>query len=193
MFFTLLLNFLAINFAVFLLIIAIRFFKKWGKRGYLIYAYISLLLSALTLFLGLKDSSPLLYQAWFGIISGLSAWTVSEMAHEAGMLRIEKREGALHFGMVLTLTLVAWTYLPLALQFALALFLMNWGGHIIIFAGRDWLGKKTFTPISNLVSALIIFGEILYVFIAGADPLSLLWSATWIWIAVSMIVFSRLF
>ncbi len=193
MFFTLLLDFLAINFAVFLLIIAIRFFKKWGRSGYLIYAYISLLLSALTLYLGLKDSTPLLYQAWFGIISGLSAWTVSEMAQQSELLIIEKREGALHFSMVLLLTIIAWAHLPLALQFSLALFLMNWGGHIIIFAGREWIGKKILTPITNSISVLVIIGEIIYVSTVSGEPISLLWSATWIWIAVSMIVFSRIF
>lgn len=193
MFFTLLLNFLAINLVVFLLIILIRFFKKWGSMGYLIYAGISLILSTLSLYLGLRALAPPLFQAWYGIISGLAAWTVSEMAEESGLLEIEKKEGILHFIMVLSLSLIAQNYLPLALQFGLAIFLMNWGGHIIIFAGREWVGKKNLTPISNSFSILVIFGEIIYLFSMGGDPISILWSATWVWIAVSMMVFSRLF
>ena len=193
MVFTLLLNVLALNLVVFLLVIFIRFFKRWGRNGYLIYAGISLVLSILTLSLGLNTSNPLLFQAWFSILSGFCAWTVSEMANEAGMLEIEKGDGSLHFLMVLLLTLVAWTHLPLAMQFGVAIFLMNWGGHIIIFTGRHLIGKKRLTPIVDIVSILIVFGEIIYVFVTGGNPISTLWSATWVWIAISMIVFSRLF
>ena len=193
MIFTLLLNVLALNLAVFLLVIAIRFFKGWRRNGYLVYAGISLVLSAFTLSLGLDVSNPLLFQAWFGILSGLCAWTVSEMAHEAGMLGIEKRDGFIHFLLVLLLTLVAWTHLPLTIRFGITIFLMNWGGHIIIFAGRHLIGKKRLTPIVDIVSALVIVGEIIYVIATGRNPISNLWSATWIWIAISMIVFSRLF
>ena len=178
----LLLDFLAINLAVFFLIIFIRFFKKWKKRGYLVYAGISLLLSAISLYLGLRDSTPTLFQAWYGIISGLAAWTVSEMAQEAGLLEIEKKEGILHFSMVLSLSLISQNYLPLVLKFSLVLFLMNWGGHIIIFAGREWLGQKKLTPISNTVSVFLILAEIIYVFTVSGDPISTLWSAVWIWI-----------
>ncbi|HIE24536.1 MAG TPA: hypothetical protein EYP74_00895 [Anaerolineales bacterium] len=163
------------------------------KKGYLLYAGISLLLASITLSLGLYTSASPLFQAWCGIVSGLSAWTISEMAQQAGLLEIEKKEGSLHFGMVLLLSLIAWMRLPVALQFTLAIFLMNWGGHIIIFAGREWVGEKKLTPISNRISMLIILGEVSYILIADENSLSRLWSATWIWIAVSMIVFSRLF
>ncbi len=193
MIFLLLLNILALNLAVFLLVISIRFFKRWGKNGYLIYAGITLVLSAFTLSLGLNNSNPLLFQAWFGILSGLCAWTMSEMANEVGMLEIEKGDGSLHFLMVFLLTLIAWRHLPLAIQFGITLFLMNWGGHIIIFAGRHLLGKKRLTPLVDIISILIIFGEIIYTIVTGGNPISTLWSATWVWIAISMIVFSRLF
>ncbi len=193
MIFTLLFNVLALNLAVFLLVISIQFFKRWGRNGYLTYAGIALALSAFSLSLGLNDSASPVFQAWFGILSGLCAWTVSEMANEAGMLGIEKRDGSIHFLLVLLLTLIAWTHLSLAMQFGIALLLMNWGGHIIIFAGRHLIGKKRLTPIVDIISVSVILGEIIYTIVTGGNPISTLWSAAWIWIAISMIVFSRLF
>ncbi len=103
-----------------------------GTAGFVVYTIAAILVTGVCLRRSLKDDLSEVAGAWWGIIGGMAAWTVMELGEILGFAEVEDQEGVLMFLLVSIFVWLMWRHFPVGARFFVFIFLLNWGGHIII-------------------------------------------------------------
>ena len=118
------------------LILMIKLFKLLGTASYGICCLLVLAGSAWGLARAIDDRPSEVARAWYGVVGGFCAWTVTELGNVLGFASIEDWDGSLLLVLALLVLTVLWRRLPLGARFWGAIFAMNWGGHVVIHVQR---------------------------------------------------------
>ena len=178
------------------LIFLFRLLPGWGRRGYCLAAGLVGLGAVGLLALAVQETFEPRTAAWFGILGGLLGWTLAELSHEMGQISLEDPKIALMLGLFLAGTIILWPFFPHGAQFWLAVFTLNWGGHVFIRVCQQTFPRETTARIFALTAAgfgLLMLALIALPFFRPLDALSQLWAGTGIWFSLAMIFFLTLY
>lgn len=187
-------SFIIIFVFLFIFIIMLVPAKKLGIPGYLTYGVLCLGISTTCLHLSKKPSNSDIKNAWLGIVGGLAAWTVQEVSGSIGWVALEDGNGLILF-LLMTLTIfVLWSEFSIGPKFWFAMFLFNWSGHILLkgLYGICILNNPIFCTIMTIsayISAFILVGAFIWIFIKSSTRISRLWAANIAWLMATIIIY----
>jgi hypothetical protein len=175
------------------LILLIRSSQALGDSGQVAYMLVCLGLSLFSLRGSLAEKAGEMRRAWLGLCGGMLAWAVIEMAQLLGFAAIEDAGGSVLFLLAACVLGLLWQSLPLGARFWMALFFMNWAGHVLIFTQR-FLAQTVpvFTVTEKAMGFLaglgipVVFGLI---FIRATSRVQRLWGAVWVWFLTAVIYY----
>ena len=186
-----LLSALIIMVVMFPLIMMFRLLQAWGTMSYWAAAIIFLVAGSWMLYRATLEKLSEVGQAWYGIVGGLCAWTVTEISHELGMIDIEGFDVILFLAVVIAFLAILWKYFPTGAKFWIVIFMMNWVGHVYIHIGQEFLGEnaKTLFNLSAAGFGVLLVGLIYWIFARTTTRVQRLWGGLWIWQALAMFYF----
>ena len=186
-----LLSALIIMVVMFPLIMMFRLLQAWGTMSYWTAAIIFLVAGSWMLYRATLEKLSEVGQAWYGIVGGLCAWTVTEISHEIGMIDIEGFDVILFLAVVIAFLAILWKYFPTGAKFWIVIFMMNWVGHVYIHIGQEFLGEnaKTLFNLSAAGFGVLLVGLIYWIFARTTTRVQRLWGGLWIWQALAMFYF----
>ncbi|MBE2221916.1 MAG: hypothetical protein IAF02_10265 [Anaerolineae bacterium] len=188
-----LLSFVVMFLLMGMLIVLMKPFEAIGGWGMWSYLVLMFALGIGTLWLSIQERFSEVGNAWLGILGGMCAWSVTEMAGELGFVAVEDWDGIVLLLLTVATTAVLWRFFPVGPKFWFVLLFLNWGGHVFIklqryiFAGQSLLET---TYLLTVISLLLVIVAMLYwIFVRATTRIQRLWSAVYIWSAVSIIFF----
>ena len=173
------------------LIILFRFLTQWGTTSYWVAAVLCLVAGIWMLYRATLEKLSEVGAAWYGIVGGLLAWTVTEISHELGMIDIEDADVVLVLALFIAFLVVLWKYFPSGAKFWIMIFMMNWAGHVYIHVDQEVLGEaaKTLLIVTAAGYGLLLVGLFYWIFARTTSRVQRLWGGLWVWHALSMIFF----
>jgi hypothetical protein len=174
------------------LIFLIRPFEALGNVGILIFGIVMFISGTWCLVRAETEKLSEIGRAWYGIFSGLFIWTVTEMGAILGWTVIEEWHGLYLVVMVLALVFVVWKLFPSGVQMAIAMFMFNWAGHVLIHLGEYLFSGEIMVTAFNITAAvygLLAAGTLYVIFARTKTRMQRLWGAVWLWHFISMAVF----
>ena len=173
------------------LIIMFRYLEGWGTTSYWAAAVLFLIAGIWMLYRATQEKLSEVGQSWYGIVGGLCAWTVTEVSHSINLMDIEGFDVVLVMALAAGFLAVTWKFFPTGARFWIAIFMMNWVGHVFIHSGEDFLGTATRTvfTVAAVAYGLLLIGLIYWIFARSTTRVQRLWAGLWIWHALSMMYF----
>ncbi len=171
--------------------------RVMGIMGFIVYIIIAVLVTGVCLKKSLNNNLSEISKAWFGIVGGMTAWTVIELGEILGLAEIESEIGIHIFILVGIFVWFLWKFFPVGSRFFIFVFLLNWGGHIVIHFQRYLSG---FWDIFHLilliypwlvlsVSVLIIY----WVFKRSKNRIDRLYAAGWLYLFIFTFIYMVFF
>lgn len=188
-----LLSFVAMFLFMGVLIVLMKPFQAMGSWGMWAYLVLMFAVGIGFLWLSIQDRFADVTNAWLGIVGGMCAWSVTEMAGELGYTAVEDWDGIVLLLLAIATTAVLWRLFPVGPKFWFVLFFLNWGGHVFIkfqkyiLQGQPVL--ETTLMLSAIVLALVVVGLLYWIFVRATTRIQRLWGAVFIWSALSIIFF----
>ncbi len=159
-----------------------------GTTGIVLYIVLALVITWYFLKKSLDEKLNAVPRAWYGIISGMTAWTVLELGEILNLAGIECKDGVHLIILAAIVTWLLWNILPLGAHFFIFIFFINWAGHIVIKV-QEYLGE--FWEIFNITlaiyswAALPIAGLIIYwIFTRSETRIQRLYAAGWLYLFI---------
>ena len=174
------------------LIMLFRVLPQWGITGYWLATILFLLAGIWMLYRATLKKLSETGKIWYGIVGGLFAWTVTELSRELGMIDIEQADILIVLALFSGFLAVLWRYIPEGARFWIAVFMMNWAGHVFIHVGEEYLVGSAVNTMFTIIAAtygLLIIGLIYWIFARTTTRRQRLWGGLWIWHASAMIFF----
>lgn len=179
---------------MFSLIFMFRLAKLAGDAGYWIFAALVLPISMWLLNRSFDESRSEIARAWYAIWGGFCGWTFTELGHELGFLSIENWDGVFPFVLAAATTLVAWKLIPLGLRFWVAIFELNWFGHLVILVQKHIFGTgatlATAYTITSIACGLALIGLAYWLFAKSNARVQRIWLGLGMWIMLVIIMFA---
>lgn len=176
-------------------VLLIKPFAVLGRAGYLLYGALCLGGTVWTMLAGGRGDGDGFRQAWIGAIGGMLAWTASEMATLAGGVSIEGADGLMLFAIAAALALPALLggNLRVGQSFAVAIFLMNWGSHLLLKVPRRHAAVLPGEPLlETLIAAAALAGiafAVYWSFAKARSAVGRLWSSAWSWMLLTTVLY----
>ncbi len=173
----------------------------WGMWAYLVLMFVG---GIGALWFSIQERFEDVALAWWGILGGMCAWSVTEMGGELGLVAVEDWDGIVLFLLTVATTAVLWQFFPIGPKFWFIVLFLNWGGHVFIkmqthlFSGQP-TGEATVSlnvislqmthSITVAALSLVIGGLFYWIFMGASTRVQRLWCAVFLWNAVSIIFF----
>jgi hypothetical protein len=174
------------------LILMFRFLDQWGMISYWVAAILMLVAATWMLYRATLEKLSEIGRAWYGIVGGLCAWTVTEISHESGLIDIEAFDIVLVLALLISFLAVMWKYFPTGAKFWIIIFMMNWIGHVYIYAILEFFESALVTTIFTITAAafgLLIIALLYWIFMRTTTRIQRLWAGLWIWLSLAMLYF----
>lgn len=178
-----------------LIVLAVRpIEQRFGQPGILIYTLGLLAVSMVTLQYSIfqRHSDPT--RAWYGIASGLLAWSVVEVTAFLGAPIMASAGGIIQMVMVSLVFMLLWrSALPLGMKFFGVTMLMNWAEHLWMQV-QAWLSSLSpvFVVSYRITGYLALFGIVLavgYIVTYSRKRIQRVSAALVIWFFASMALY----
>jgi hypothetical protein len=179
---------------LFVLIILMVPLGRLGDAGYWLYGLITLAATAVCLYLAVWKPKSDVQQAWLGIAAGMCAWSVQEASGTLGLVALEDADGVILFVLITTFLVILWKKMGIGTRFALGFLWLNWFGHLLL-KGQVYLceaGSGFFCgllPLTGYLAGAVILGLLVWLFGWSKNRIQRLWLASWIWLAMTTIVY----
>lgn len=176
------------------LIFMFRLAKLAGDAGYWVFAALVLPMSLWLLHRSLDEARSEVSRAWYAIWGGFCGWTFTELGHTLGFLSIEDWEGAFLFVLTVAVTALVWKRVPLGLRFWVAIFELNWFGHLVILLQKHLLGTDAalaaaFT-VTGTVCGVALIGLAYWLFAKSTARIQRIWCGLAMWQMLVIVMFA---
>jgi hypothetical protein len=166
--------------------------ELYGKPGMLVYTLAILALAIFHLDRSLVTRFPETTRAWFGVIGGLLAWTVTDFSAELGGFQVTSATSLLSAILLALVVATLWRkVLTLGVRFFALAYLLAWMGNLFL-AGQNLL-EQWLPPIpisASLTSYLAILAVMVtlwWLFFNTERRLERMWAAIWLWFFIAII------
>lgn len=132
---------------------------------------------------------------WMGLVGGLLAWTITELASRMSNLAVVSESGIILFILVIMIVGTLWRRaLPIGARRFMLVFFMSWVSQLFLAAKlitADW--SDIFMMIFNavgVIAILVVFFLILWVFFRSHTTRQRIVASAWIWFCLSIFIFT---
>jgi hypothetical protein len=169
--------------------------KRLGAVALGVETAVTLALAIFLLHRSLQPRFDAVARAWYGIVGGFLAWTTTEASALLGLTSLDHEGNVVLFLLAaLALPVMARHGLPLGARFWLAAFVLNWGGHIVLFVQRylaqDYPIFAVTYRVSGVLAGLAIVGIYAWIFRRSQTRLQRLQAALWVFVMIIIVVYA---
>lgn len=159
-----------------------------GTAGFIIYIVTAVSVVGICLKSSLNDRVSEVSRAWYGIVGGMSAWTVIELGEILGFAGVESKDGFHLFILASIFIWFLWRYFPVGARFFIFIFFLNWGGHMIIhlqkYLGNLWDIFQTTLLIYSWTTIPAGFFIVYWIIKKSETRIERLYAAGWLYLFV---------
>jgi len=134
-------------------------------------------------------------RVWMGLVGGLLAWTITELASRMSNLAVVSESGIILFILVIMIVGTLWRRaLPIGARRFMLVFFMSWVSQLflaamLIASGWSDIFMMIFTAV-GVLAILAVFFLILWVFFRSHTTRQRMVASAWIWFSLSIFIFA---